>query len=153
MTRLTVEGLANTVAVPVERLLEHFKDAGLSQKKDSDIVTNEDKYVLLEYLRKLGGTEGGYKVNKTNDDSPVDIRNCKFAFRCTQTWGSLSVTNDKAIRYCSDCDRGVHLCETNEELLKAMRENWCVAIDVPDPRIVSRLIGDVVQPEFLDSET
>jgi len=51
-------------------------------------------------------------------------------FKCPMSWDALLETEDSAIRYCEECDRGVHLCSDGEELEEAMREDLCVAIQV-----------------------
>ena len=60
----------------------------------------------------------------------MDIKNCQIKYRCKKTWDTLTVTNDSTVRYCNDCDRGVHYCNNPEELLHAMKNDWCVAIEV-----------------------
>lgn len=32
------------------------------------------------------------------------------------------------VRFCEDCEKHVHLCRTDHELLKAIQEDKCVAI-------------------------
>jgi hypothetical protein len=62
------------------------------------------------------------------------------------TWDSLLTTSDKKIRYCTECDRGVHYCDDDAELNEAIRKNWCVAIGGPEKaphEDVEVLIGDV----------
>ena len=64
-----------------------------------------------------------------NDDEGISLRNCRFAFRCPMKWETLVETEREDIRYCPECDRGVHLCLTDSELIEAVKENWCVAIE------------------------
>jgi hypothetical protein len=78
----------------------------------------------------------------------MDIRNCDIKFRCPMSWSDLSKTNDESIRYCSECDRGVHFCIDEHELLIAMRNDWCVAIDVDEEGDKFALLGKIV-PQFL----
>ena len=63
-------------------------------------------------------------------ESIPTIRNCRFAFRCPMIWEKLITTEQENIRYCSECDRGVHRCKTDEELAIAIKQNYCVAINV-----------------------
>lgn len=80
----------------------------------------------------------------------MEIKNCIFKFRCTRTWDSLSPTATDAVRYCDDCDRGVHLCETNEQLIIALHADRCVAIpadlqlysDSRDTYMVGRVLSE-----------
>jgi hypothetical protein len=56
------------------------------------------------------------------------IRNCRFAFRCTQQWDTLDAGTHPRQRYCGECERHVVLCESDDELRAALRRNDCVAI-------------------------
>ena len=129
MTKQTVEDLANTIGLLMDRLLVYMRDAGLPHTKNDDTLTDSDTTTLLNYLKKENSKKVAHVDNKTRYENPINIRNCNFAFRCTQTWNSLKKTEHKRIRYCSDCNRGVHFCKTDQELTKAIHKNWCVAID------------------------
>jgi len=61
----------------------------------------------------------------------TSIRNCVFAFKCTQAWDCLTETWDPRVRYCADCEREVHFCRDEYELADAVVLNQCVAI-VPE---------------------
>jgi hypothetical protein len=74
-----------------------------------------------------------------------DIRNCQFKFKCPMTWDSLVKTEDTSVRYCSECDKGVHLCRTDPEFLEALKKGWCVALRIPMKDLVT--IGE---PEPVD---
>jgi hypothetical protein len=65
-------------------------------------------------------------------DNPMDIQNCNVVFRCPKTWNALLQTEDERVRYCSVCDRGVHLCSSQEELQHANDQGWCVALAIDD---------------------
>ena len=74
----------------------------------------------------------------------MEIRNCRFKFKCTKTWDSLVATSDQGIKYCHECDRGVHYCNNESELDHALRQDWCVALiltDEDDPDILYQTIG------------
>ena len=62
--------------------------------------------------------------------SYIDIRNCSFGFKCNQKWDSLLKRKEKNIKYCHECEKEVYLIETNEELMHAIKFNYCVAIKV-----------------------
>ena len=53
MTDVTVKQLADSVGTPVDRLLSHMKEAGLTHKKEDEIVSEEQKKTLLEFLTSL----------------------------------------------------------------------------------------------------
>ena len=40
----------------------------------------------------------------------ASIRNCVFAFKCTNAWDGLTETWDPRVRFCVDCEREDHLC-------------------------------------------
>ncbi len=62
MSDKTVSQLAEIVKIPLERLLEQLKEAGLSASTPDDFITEDEKMQLLAHLRKRHGktdAEGG----------------------------------------------------------------------------------------------
>jgi hypothetical protein len=57
-----------------------------------------------------------------------EIRNCKFSFKCPKNWESLEPTDNMHQRFCGECNQIVHLCDTPEDLMKAIQGDLCVAI-------------------------
>ncbi|MBK7730600.1 MAG: translation initiation factor IF-2 associated domain-containing protein [Gammaproteobacteria bacterium] len=57
MAEVTVAELAKSVNVSVEHLLQQMKEAGLVHKKAEQVVSDEDKQVLLSHLRTSHGEE------------------------------------------------------------------------------------------------
>ena len=55
MAKVTVKQLAETVKVPVDRLLKQMQEAGLSHGADDDVVSEEEKQQLLAHLQKFRG--------------------------------------------------------------------------------------------------
>lgn len=55
MAEITVTELANTVGTDAERLLLQMKEAGLPHSKVNDVVTDDQKQVLLSHLKKSHG--------------------------------------------------------------------------------------------------
>ncbi|AHK78587.1 translation initiation factor IF-2 [Ectothiorhodospira haloalkaliphila] len=55
MTDVTVKQLSEMVGTPVERLLEQLSEAGVSVSDPDQMVTEEQKFKLLEHLRKAHG--------------------------------------------------------------------------------------------------
>ena len=75
---------------------------------------------------------------------------CKhFHFICGKRWTELQSTNSCDVRYCNDCARHVHLCESVSELHEHSRSGHCVAYRVPD-EYPEFLIGDPIP--FIDHE-
>ena len=76
-------------------------------------------------------------------DDEFTIRNCVFAFKCTAKWNELMSTEDDKIRFCSECQKEVHLCEDDQELVKSVRLNRCIAIYRDGDMVLGDLIGRV----------
>ena len=60
-------------------------------------------------------------------------------------------TADSKIKYCPECDRGVHFCETDDELNEAQQNNWCVAInnqDAESEEEPAMILGEIEPIEF-----
>ncbi len=55
MAEVTVKQLASVVGVPVERLLQQMKDAGLKQQKADDGVSDQERQTLLGHLKRSHG--------------------------------------------------------------------------------------------------
>ena len=67
----------------------------------------------------------------SNDDDNYQFRNCKFAFKCDANWAELDETSSEKVRFCNTCQKQVHRCDTDDELLLAIKSNLCVAIEPP----------------------
>ena len=59
MAEVTVNELAKTVGASVDRLLLQMKEAGLSHSSADATVSDEEKQVLLAYLKSLHGEKSG----------------------------------------------------------------------------------------------
>ena len=57
MSEVTVTQFAETIGVPVERLLSQLQDAGIKAKGADEVIGDDDKIKLLDYLRDKHGTE------------------------------------------------------------------------------------------------
>ena len=51
----TVEKFANELGLPVDLLLDQLKSAGVKIAKPEDLLSEDDKSSLLEYLRSMRG--------------------------------------------------------------------------------------------------
>lgn len=65
MSDVTVFELAKEVSTPIERLLKEFASAGLNHSKATDIVSNQDKMVLLGYLKSSRKAESSVRRTKS----------------------------------------------------------------------------------------
>ncbi|MGZ8191189.1 MAG: translation initiation factor IF-2 [Methylococcaceae bacterium] len=59
MSDKTVRQLAEVVKIPLERLLEQLKEAGLSASTPDDVISEDEKMQLLAHLRKRHGKSEG----------------------------------------------------------------------------------------------
>ncbi|MDD2658655.1 MAG: translation initiation factor IF-2 [Methylococcales bacterium] len=59
MSDKTVRQLAEIVKIPLERLLEQLKEAGLSASTPDDVINEDEKMQLLAHLRKRHGKAEG----------------------------------------------------------------------------------------------
>lgn len=59
MSDQTVRQLAEVVRIPLERLLEQLKEAGLSATTPDDVISEDEKMRLLTHLRKRHGKDEG----------------------------------------------------------------------------------------------
>ena len=60
--------------------------------------------------------------------SKLTLRNCKFRFKCAQTWEALEKTDVATTRKCNVCHEYVYFVESDKRLLEAIKLNQCVAI-------------------------
>jgi len=63
MSDKTVRQLAEIVKIPLERLLEQLKEAGLSASAPDDVINEDEKMKLLAHLRKRHGKAEGEANN------------------------------------------------------------------------------------------
>lgn len=85
-----------------------------------------------------------------NDENmSLTIRNCTFAFKCTQQWEKLEETREESIRFCQDCQKEVHLCEDDEELVESIKLNRCVAFSRDE---YIHEMGYIVAPQYQKQE-
>ena len=83
-------------------------------------------------------------------DKQAMIRNCTFAFKCSVNWDNLEETDDENIRFCLDCQKEVHFCEDDEDLVKSIKLNRCIAINRVNDFGVSRTLGLPCSPNLSD---
>ena len=55
MADVTAKQLAETIGTPVERLLQQMQEAGLPQKNEEYMVSEEQKQELLSHLKRIHG--------------------------------------------------------------------------------------------------
>ncbi|CAM4202015.1 hypothetical protein [Vibrio neonatus] len=55
------------------------------------------------------------------------IRNCALGFSCTSSWKNLSKTRAEEVRFCETCQREVHWCDDEQELMENVTLNRTVS--------------------------
>jgi hypothetical protein len=71
------------------------------------------------------------------------IRNCKFRFKCQKLWDDLELTDNSSIRFCRECQRDVVFCGTDSDLMRAITNDECVAVNIPNSGRSEPLLGMV----------
>ena len=61
----------------------------------------------------------------------VTIRNCVFSYKCNMNFEELNSTDNKNIKFCTECQKEVYYCATDDELIDAIQRNKCIAIYNP----------------------
>ena len=65
MAQTTIEQFATDLKMPAVALLEQLSAAGVAAKKQGDMLSEQDKTRLLDYLRKQHGAAGDGKKRIT----------------------------------------------------------------------------------------
>jgi translation initiation factor IF-2 len=65
MSEVTVKQFAETIGVPVDRLVGQLKDAGISATAADSLIGDDDKVKLLDYLRHKHGNDKPEVVEET----------------------------------------------------------------------------------------
>lgn len=60
------------------------------------------------------------------------ILNCEFNFKylCPKIWDGLIPTEIDNVRHCTQCERNVFFCRTNEEIRNHAAAGECVAFKI-----------------------
>ena len=70
MSEVTVKQFAATVGIPLDRLLAQLGEAGLSEKKPDESITEDEKMQLLSYLQKRHGSD----AKKTDGPKKITLK-------------------------------------------------------------------------------
>ena len=100
MKDISVQELAKIVGTPEDKILLQMKEAGLTQTSASDLVTDQDKKILLEYLKgqqaKTSKTISLKKKKPT--ESPVKQTTIAIKRKKTKTTGAEEDLKDDTER-------------------------------------------------------
>lgn len=66
----------------------------------------------------------------------LNIRNCVFGFKCNADWENMQVVlaqisdpqDTSEVRFCSTCQREVHLSLDDQQLVTNIKLNRCIAL-------------------------
>ena len=90
MSDVTVEKLAKIVGTPVDKLLDQMKEAGVDLSGPEDVVSDEQKQLLLAYLKKSHGETA------TDSAGPKKItlkRTTKSSLKLSSSGGKAKTVN------------------------------------------------------------
>ncbi len=73
MSEVTVNHFAETIGVPVDRLLIQLKEAGVNVAGANDLLGDDDKVKLLDHLRHKHGAVSSEPVSEEEDAGPKKI--------------------------------------------------------------------------------
>lgn len=84
--------------------------------------------------------------------SEFTLRNCTFAFKCSAIWEDMETVSDEdtysqEIRFCQECQKEVFFCDDDDDLLKSIRLNRCVAIE-NSPISNTKILGKPIPRDF-----
>ncbi len=76
------------------------------------------------------------------------IRHCEFRIKCPKSWDSLALTLNPRQRFCHECKRLFHHCQTPEELQIELETDECVATNIlnSDVSEFPSMVGKVAVP-------
>ena len=75
MTDITIKEFSKTVGLPVNRLIDQLELAGVKKKKESDLISDEEKMQLLNYFRN---SQIKNKATKATTNLPTTADGTKF---------------------------------------------------------------------------
>ncbi|MDZ4151837.1 translation initiation factor IF-2 associated domain-containing protein, partial [Methylicorpusculum sp.] len=154
MSNKTVQQLAEIVKIPLEKLLEQLKEAGLSATAPDDVINEDEKMQLLAHLRKRHG-----KDDEASENSPRRVtlkRRSVTELKQASAPGSGTKTISIEVRKQKTyIKREVEADESNttsaaksvvnEEISKQVEENIPVIESHGTPGTVSAVIAESEQ--------
>ncbi|MDD5113522.1 MAG: translation initiation factor IF-2, partial [Methylobacter sp.] len=146
MSNKTVQQLAEIVKIPLEKLLEQLKEAGLSATAPDDVINEDEKMQLLAHLRKRHG-----KDDESAENSPrrvtlkrrsvTELKQSSAPGSGTKTI-SIEVRKQKTyIKREAEADESKIISAVNpivdEELVKQAEENLPAIESLALPEIIA----------------
>jgi uncharacterized protein (TIGR02996 family) len=53
-----------------------------------------------------------------------------YEYKCSRSWEDLTVTADRAVRFCGQCKHEVHYCDTIMQAREHAEAGHCIAVDL-----------------------
>lgn len=66
---------------------------------------------------------------------------CRLAFECTKKWADLSLTRDKNIKFCHECNSEVYWVSNPLEIAAYSKESKCIAFESNDTIMLGKPDG------------
>lgn len=70
----------------------------------------------------------------------MDIKNCKFAFKCPKHWDDLEITKFPSQRLCKVCHQLVFMTDTESKVQELAKQGKCVALFDADDFLAAGVI-------------
>ena len=120
MTDITVKKFSKTVGLPVSRLIDQLKLAGVTKKNEDDLISDEEKMQLLNYVRNSQNTKQTSNIIKTenNNDGNNKVNDAIEKQKNTTTIRRKKVFSKKnnQITEKLDLKKGDNLTDVNVKL-------------------------------------
>ena len=145
MSDKTVRQLAEIVKIPLERLLEQLKEAGLSASTPEDFITEDEKMQLLAHLRKRHGKAEGDSVNSPRR---VTLERRKVTeMKQASVPGSATKTISVEVR-----KKKTYIKRSEVEEVEAKKEE-VAPVELGVEPIVEPIIEPIVETEIIAKES
>jgi len=113
MSDKTVRQLAEVVKIPLEKLLEQLKEAGLSASTPDDVINEDEKMQLLAHLRKRHGKSEG---DEESSPTRVTLKRRKVSeLKQASAPGSATKTISVEVRKKKTYIKRTEVTETDEQ--------------------------------------
>lgn len=144
MADMTVQALAGLVGLNIDVLMQKLKEAGLPQKNADEIVTDEQKSILLKYMQSQ--QQAPKKITLSLKKKPVDTNINKANVEIRKKRSFTMPTADELKKMAAE-EEHQRLEETRkqEELLKRQLEQEKVAAEKAKATLVKTKEKKIVQ--------
>ena len=145
MTDITVKEFSKTVGLPVARLIDQLELAGVKKKNENDLISDEEKMQLLDYVRKnkhnknnlIKGDEKIEISKENNDKNSSEVKKTKTVVRRKRVFSKIKNQITKIIetRKKESHDDSSKKVDADNNLHKETAENEKIE-DIPQEVIL-----------------